>query len=270
MGVGPKEIDSIPHIPEHSCIMVFRYPVLSPRLARYKKNVLILEFHVSERLRSQGLLSFFENRVDVIGIVDYGTGNIGSVANMIKKAGGRTTILHLPSQVSNIDKLILPGIGSYDTAMRALRDGGWVETLKEFVLHQQRPYLGICLGMQVLFEGSEEGREPGLSWLKGHLKRFRFEADSRRKVPHMGWNNVNPVPAHPLFESLEAPRFYFVHTYYLSSDSSNAGCYSQYGHEFVSGVWKDNIFGVQFHPEKSHKFGLKLMQNFVRLEDSAT
>jgi glutamine amidotransferase len=184
---------------------------------------------------------------------------------MVRKAGGRALVLNSPEGLSQVDRLILPGVGSFDIAARALRDSGWAESLARVVYRGGKPYLGICLGMQLLFENSEEGQEPGLGWFQGSVKRFRFD-DPTRKVPHMGWNQLLWRKPHPLFENLDdKARFYFVHSYRVDPDHSERLCLTRYGTEFTSGVMKDNIVGLQFHPEKSHRFGLEILRNFLKL-----
>ena len=202
----------------------------------------------------------------MIVIVDYGMGNLGSILNMLKKIGAKATISRQRADVEAADKLILPGVGAFDTAMRHLNESGLRAVLDEQVLVRKKPTIGLCLGMQLLTEGSEEGEIPGLGWIKGTTKRFRFPAElAHLKVPHMGWNTVRRESGKPLVEELYEPsRFYFVHSYYIElSDRIDAAAWTQYGHDFVSIIQKDHIMGTQFHPEKSHKFGMRLLRNFA-------
>lgn len=202
-----------------------------------------------------------------IVVVDYRTSNIRSVANMLRRIGARAVISTEPDQVRSAAKLILPGIGSFDAAVENLRAAGLVEALNEAALGRKVPILGICLGMQLFAEGSEEGELPGLGWIPGHVRRFDFSAQERAlPIPHMGWDYVQVVDEQdPLFRDVPAPmRFYFVHSYHMvCSDRGHVLAVTHYGYEFASAVARDNIWGVQFHPEKSHKYGMQLLRNFV-------
>lgn len=201
-----------------------------------------------------------------ITVVDYGVGNLASIANMIRKAGYRALISGQPEIVAASEKVILPGIGAFDHGIRSLQERNLVEALTEAVKRRGVPFLGICLGMQLLMGSSAEGTLAGLGWLAGRSQRFNPGSSGRLKVPHMGWNNVNPRDGRAtLFQGFEheAPRFYFVHSYFVQpEDPSTVLATSVYGHEFAAAVQSDNVLGVQFHPEKSHRFGLKLLENF--------
>lgn len=202
----------------------------------------------------------------MIVIVDYGMGNLGSILNMLKRIGAKAKISGERADVEAADKLILPGVGAFDTAMRHLNDSGLRGVLDDMVLVRKKPTIGLCLGMQLLTDGSEEGGIAGLGWIPGQTKRFRFPAElAQMKVPHMGWNTVRRVAGKPLVEELYEPsRFYFVHSYYVDlGDSADAAAWTGYGHEFVSIIQRGHIMGTQFHPEKSHKFGMRLLQNFA-------
>jgi len=202
-----------------------------------------------------------------IVVVDYRTSNIRSVANMLRKIGVRALITTAPDQVRAAAKLILPGIGSFDAAVENLRATGLIHALNEAVLERRVPILGICLGMQLFAEGSEEGHLPGLGWIPGQVRRFDFSAQERPlPVPHMGWDYVQAVDERaPLFVDVPAPmRFYFVHSYHMvCRERDHVLAVTHYGYEFTSAVARDNIWGVQFHPEKSHKYGMQLLRNFV-------
>jgi len=200
-------------------------------------------------------------------IVDYGMGNLGSIYNMLKHLGIQATITSKISDVELADKLLLSGVGAFDNGMRSLADLGLLPILNRKVLENKTPVLGICLGMQLLTEKSEEGERPGLGWIQGKTVRFSFlKNDGHLKIPHMGWNTVDLKKANPLLEGMFAePRFYFVHSYHLVCDRpEDVVCLTNHGYDFASIVNRDNIFGVQFHPEKSHKFGMKLLENFIR------
>lgn len=202
----------------------------------------------------------------LIAIIDYGMGNVGSMANMLGKIGVEATITSDPSVIASAEKLILPGVGAFDNGMRELRARGLVPILREQVVDGGKSLLGVCLGMQLLGEGSEEGRCEGLGWLPGRSIRFLPTGESGpRKVPHMGWNTVEPLRDDPLFAGLESEaRFYFVHSFHLKCDEESVLARTQYAGPFVSAVRVGNIAGVQFHPEKSHRFGMQLLQNFVQ------
>ncbi len=214
----------------------------------------------------------------MIVIVDYGMGNLGSILNMLKKIGAEAKISSDHAEIAAGHKLILPGVGAFDTAMRNLEASGLRAVLDEQVLARRIPTLGVCLGMQLLTEGSEEGSLPGLGWIAGTTKKFRFDGDGATaalKVPHMGWNTIAlPTRAgdtpRPLVHGLDDPsqrtRFYFVHSYHVTvRDPADAAALTHYGHDFVSMVQKGHIMGTQFHPEKSHKFGMQLLRNFAEM-----
>lgn len=205
--------------------------------------------------------------MSLLTIVDYGVGNLGSMKNMLKKAGCEALISSRDTDILNADKLILPGVGAFDTCVEKLQQSGLLDVINKKVLEQKVPVLGVCVGMQLLTEGSEEGVLPGLGWVKGRVVKFKQEKlPAGLKVPHMGWTNVTLNKASPLFEDMyEEPRFYFVHSYHAETDDKNdALLLADYGYSFVAAVEHENIIGVQFHPEKSHKFGMKLLSNFVK------
>ncbi len=218
----------------------------------------------------------------MIAIADYGIGNLGSILNMLKKIGAPAKVASSAAELALADKLILPGVGAFDTAMRSLRDSGLLDSLNLLVLEKRIPILGVCLGMQLMTGGSEEGNLPGLGWVPGTTKRFHFEGPhASLKVPHMGWNEIAleppaPGPSRPpeglvsLARGLDDPsdpsRFYFVHSCHVAlDDSHDVAAWTTYGYPFASIVQRRNIFGTQFHPEKSHTFGMRLLRNFVEL-----
>ena len=192
--------------------------------------------------------------------------NVGSIANMIKRIGGNAIVSSDKKDIANATKLIFPGVGSFDTAMNEIQKSGLQDLLNEKVLHEKTPILGICLGMHVFMEKSEEGQLPGLGWVKGEVKRFK-PTDPSIKIPHMGWNTFTIQKPHYLLQNLpEEFRFYFVHCYYVACDErEDQLATTVYDHPFVSAIQKENIMAVQFHPEKSHRFGKLLMKNFVEL-----
>ena len=205
----------------------------------------------------------------MIVIVDYGLGNLGSMANMLKKIGTEVAVSSDPSIIGTAHKLILPGVGTFDEGMKNLQlSSGLVKVLNKRVLEDKIPVLGVCLGMQLLGKRSEEGQLPGLGWLDAKTIRFKFQdANANLKIPHMGWNQLTVCQTHLLFAGLEeVNRFYFVHSYHVvCANPNNILSTTSYGLDFTSAIVKDNIMGVQFHPEKSHKFGMRLLKNFVEL-----
>jgi glutamine amidotransferase len=202
----------------------------------------------------------------MIVIIDYGLGNLGSVANMLKKIGAPAVVSSDRSVIEKAEKLILPGVGAFDAGMKNLEALGLIPLLNFRVLEQKTPILGVCLGMQLLCRQSEEGQLPGLGWLDAEVVRFKFDnITDDLKIPHMGWNTITVCQPHTLFADLEAEnRFYFVHSYHANcADRRDILAQTNYGYDFTSAVVKDNIMGVQFHPEKSHKFGMRLYKNFA-------
>lgn len=199
----------------------------------------------------------------MITIVDYGLGNIASIRNMIKKAGGESMITSDPAVIGQAGKIIIPGVGSFGQGMKNLEEKGLIDVLNQKALNEKVPVLGICLGMQLMTLHSEEGDRSGLGWIEAQTKKFNLPG---LKVPHMGWSDIIvKKPSHPLFKnSAEENRFYFVHSYAVHcSKEENIMAQTEYGYTFDSMIVKDNIMGCQFHPEKSHKFGMNLLRNFV-------
>jgi imidazole glycerol-phosphate synthase subunit HisH len=204
----------------------------------------------------------------MIVIVDYGVGNLSSIINMLKKAGAKAIASSDPEVLEQAEKLILPGIGAFDAGMNKLNEHGLVPLLNYLALEKKVPFLGLCLGLQLMSKGSEEGHVQGLGWLDAETIRFKFGADQTQlKVPHMGWNTIEIRRPHPLFTNLDPEsRFYFVHSFYVQShDPEIVLAETDYGGCFHSILGRDNIMGAQFHPEKSHKFGLHLLKNFAEI-----
>jgi glutamine amidotransferase len=203
----------------------------------------------------------------MLAIVDYGMGNIGSLVNMFKRIGVATTVTAAPGEIARASKLLLPGVGAFDAAMTRIEQGGLLDVLQQKAMVERVPVLGVCLGMQLLTRGSEEGSRPGLGWIPGLARRFRSDPQAPLKVPHMGWNEVSRAASSPLTaDLLPDSRFYFVHSYYVRvEDERHSILKTRYGVEFDAAVQRDNVFGAQFHPEKSHKFGLRLLESFARL-----
>ncbi len=200
----------------------------------------------------------------MITIINYGMGNLGSLVNMFKRIGVKATIESDPDVIKKAKKLILPGVGAFDTAMSTINNApGLREVLDQKVLVENTPILGICLGMQLLTRSSEEGSLPGLGWIHGET--IRFPKSDNLKVPHMGWNVALPnSPSILTKELVDEPRYYFVHSYRVHvDDPEHSLMRTHYGIDFDSAIGRDNIFGVQFHPEKSHRFGMQILKNFA-------
>lgn len=203
----------------------------------------------------------------MIAIIDYGIGNLSSVQNMFRKIGVKdVTISNDKNVIEKADKLLLPGVGAFDAGMENLERSGLIELLNHKVCTEKVPLLGICLGMQLLSKKSEEGSKPGLGWIDAETVKFNFTADLKLKIPHMGWNYIHVRKDNPLIDTASKNRFYFVHSYHVKCYNENqvlATC--NYGTDFTCMVNKENIFGAQFHPEKSLKFGMKILENFAKL-----
>ncbi|MGF1533155.1 MAG: imidazole glycerol phosphate synthase subunit HisH [Bernardetiaceae bacterium] len=204
----------------------------------------------------------------MITIINYGLGNLGSIKNMLKKVGAASVITDDLDTIRAASKLILPGVGAFDTGMQKLADCGLIDVLHHKALEEKIPILGICLGVQLMTRGSHEGQLPGLGWFAADTVAFDFQGiEGKYTVPNMGWNEVElNQPDSPLFEEMfPDPRFYFVHSFHLKPDDpAHTLTYSDYGYSYASALAHENLLGVQFHPEKSHKFGQRLLRNFVK------
>ena len=202
----------------------------------------------------------------MITIIDYGMGNLGSVYNMFKKIGVESKISSDLDEIRIATKLLLPGVGSFDKGMQRINDSGIKKVLDYKVLTEETPILGICLGMQLLTNSSEEGIEKGLGYINASAKKFVFN-DNKMKIPHMGWNLVHKSTKSKLTDGfIQESRFYFVHSYYVEVENQeNSILKTNYGLEFDSAIQHKNVYGAQFHPEKSHKFGMKLLENFSKI-----
>ena len=204
----------------------------------------------------------------MLTIVDYGGGNIFAFQNVYKRLNIPTKVAKNIEDLADVDKLILPGVGNFDYAMNQLNNSGFRDRLDELVLIKKVPVLGICVGMQMMANDSEEGKLKGLGWIDASVKKFDpNKIDYHTKLPHMGWNDVNSVRHNKLFKGLEKNSiFYFLHSYYFSCNNKNQIISSsEYGIKFTSSVQHENIYGIQFHPEKSHSYGENLLYNFAKL-----
>ena len=204
----------------------------------------------------------------MITLIDYGVGNIFAFQNVYKRLDIPTKIANSIQDLNGAKKLILPGVGSFDYAMKQLNDSGMRERLDELVLEEKVPVIGICVGMQMMGNHSEEGKMDGLKWIDSEILKFDESLiNQRTKLPHMGWNDVSPSSNHPLFYGLGKDAiFYFLHSFYFKCNNEKESiAKSEYGISFSSAVNRDNIYGIQFHPEKSHHYGEQLLNNFAKL-----
>lgn len=204
----------------------------------------------------------------MIGIIDYGSGNIQAIAAIYKNLNIDYQVVKKPDDLKKFDKLILPGVGAFDATMQQLIDSGLKDELNELVLGKKVPILGICVGLQVMGYKSDEGDLPGLGWIPGKVSRFdEAKIKFKPKLPHMGWNTINDVQNHKLFEGIDLDfGFYFVHSFYFEcEEEQNILTTSNYGGKFTSSIYANHIFGTQFHPEKSHGNGVQLFKNFAEL-----
>lgn len=204
----------------------------------------------------------------MIIIIDYGVGNVFAFQNVFKRLNIPSKIAKSVDDLTDVSKLILPGVGHFDYAMSQLNKSGMRNRLDELVLSEKIPVIGICVGMQMMSKKSDEGDLEGLCWIDACVKKFDESTISyHTKLPHMGWNDVIPINNHPLFEGLEHDSiFYFLHSFYFKcSNQKNIISTTDYGGDFASSVQHDNIYGIQFHPEKSHSYGERLLENFAKL-----
>lgn len=204
----------------------------------------------------------------MISIVDYGLGNVRAFQNMYRRMNIDAVAVRTAEELRSAERIVLPGVGAFDHAMDLLDASGMRETLDEIVLEKGVPVVGVCVGMQILAESSEEGTRAGLGWIKGTVRHFRSASSTQRlMLPHMGWNDVEPKPGQSLFKGFgEETRFYFLHSFYFDcANDEDVSARAEYGVNFACGVSRGGIQGVQFHPEKSHHFGAQLLKNFAEL-----
>lgn len=203
----------------------------------------------------------------MIAIVDYGLGNIHAFINIYKKLGIPAIVAKNEEDIKGADKIILPGVGAFDWAMTKLNASGLRNSLDNAVLREKKPILGVCVGMQMMTNRSEEGNEPGMGWVEGEVVKFSFKTQEIVKpLPHMGWNDIVPVGNAEIFRSIADPKYYFLHSFHVQPrNSSVILAESEYGEKFTSAFKAENIYGMQFHPEKSHHWGVSLLKNFAEL-----
>lgn len=204
----------------------------------------------------------------MITIIDYGLGNVLAFVNVYKRLNIPVAVARCAADLAGASKLILPGVGAFDHAMEQLEQSGMRGTLDELVLRQAMPVIGICVGMQMLASASDEGKRDGLGWIDGRVRKFDLDGmPAGTNLPHMGWNDVNPRVAGGLFKGIEREaRFYFLHSYYFEcARAEDVLAVTDYGPDFSCAVRRDNVYGVQFHPEKSHHFGSQLLSNFAEV-----
>jgi imidazole glycerol-phosphate synthase subunit HisH len=202
----------------------------------------------------------------MITIIDYGVGNIKAFVNIYKQLNIPVSIAKDKEELATANKLILPGVGNFDYTMQRFNDSGLRDEVSYLVLEKKIPILGVCVGMQMLAKSSEEGQLEGLNWVSGHVAKFdAAQVTTQLPLPHMGWNDVNPVSYNPLLANIdEKPKFYFLHSYYFKCDNADDSiATADYGTHFTCAVNHNNIYGTQFHPEKSHRFGIQLLKNFA-------
>lgn len=198
-------------------------------------------------------------------ILDYGVGNLTSIRNMLKKGGVESVISSNREEIASASRLLLPGMGHFDNCMQKLNQSGLRDLVEKKAFDEKIPVLGICVGLQMFMEDSEEGKEPGLGWVKGHTIRFKPEKMAQpEKIPNMGWLEIKKVKESRLLDNLDEARFYFAHSYHVAPDDPSTDLiHAHYGYDFTAAVEVGNIVGVQFHPEKSHRFGMQLLRNFA-------
>lgn len=206
----------------------------------------------------------------MIAILDYGVGNVGSILNMLKRIGVEACLASRPEEIKRADKFILPGIGSFDDGMRRLRCSGLLPAIEEQVLFKKKPILGICLGAQMITKRSEEGLCEGLGWIDAETIKFKLNDEVyRHPLPNIGWREVHATQRSPLIDNLPTiKRFYFVHSYHMVAEIDREEIVfmtTNYGYEYACGISDKNVYCVQFHPEKSHRFGMKFLKNFSEI-----
>ena len=206
----------------------------------------------------------------MVGIINYGVGNISAFKNIYKQLNIPIKLVSSESELTDVTKLILPGVGHFDYAMTRFQDSGMVESVNQMVINDKIPVVGICVGMQMMAKRSDEGTLSGLGWIDAEVKKFDADlmlGQTKLPLPHMGWNDVVPLKSSPILSGLEQDaQFYFLHSYYfVCNNNENAIASTNYGNTFTCAANNENIYGIQFHPEKSHKYGIQLLKNFAEL-----
>jgi glutamine amidotransferase len=203
----------------------------------------------------------------MIALVDYGLGNIQAFANIYRHLGIEAVRARSAADLRSASRIILPGVGAFDWAMTRLQESGLRDALEEEVVVARKPILGICVGMQLMARSSEEGKLRGLGWIDATVEKLDISfLGSNTHLPHMGWNDVSPSESSQLFSGLDAPRYYFLHSYFMkTARKEDVLATSSYGVSFASAVRTGNVYGTQFHPEKSHQWGIRLLKNFAEL-----
>lgn len=205
----------------------------------------------------------------MIAIIDYGVGNVTAIANQLERISVVFKVVSSSSQMEGVEKIILPGVGAFDDTMKRLNASGMRDKLDDMVLGDKIPCLGVCIGMQIMTQGSEEGGEPGLGWFADSkvVKLEVYEEQEKPHLPHMGWNSVNSIQDHPILDGIDFELgFYFLHSYRVTCPVGHQLLSSNFGGEFPCAILDKNVFGFQFHPEKSHSNGLTLFRNFAAIE----
>ena len=201
-----------------------------------------------------------------VTLIDYGVGNIRAFANIYARLNLTVEIATTPRDIARAKRLVLPGVGAFDWAMKRLSDSGMRDALDVQVLDRRTPIIGVCVGMQMTAKSSEEGKLSGLGWLDAHVVRLSPASNQNMPLPHMGWNDVRPKRTDAIFDRISNPRFYFLHSFvFVPTNSDDILAETSYGGSFVSAVQRRNVYGTQFHPEKSHKWGISLLSNFAML-----
>jgi imidazole glycerol-phosphate synthase subunit HisH len=201
-----------------------------------------------------------------VTLIDYGVGNIRAFANIYSRLNIPVAIAQTASQIAAAERLVLPGVGAFDWAIKRLNESGMRDAIDKQVLEKRVPVIGVCVGMQMMAKSSDEGELAGLGWFDAHVAKFSPRSNSTTPLPHMGWNDVEPKNGAELFRGLDQPRYYFLHSYIVEpANADDLLATTNYGGSFASAIQRQNIYGTQFHPEKSHNWGISLLRNFAEL-----